>query len=163
MTTISGHTAPAVSNWLLALICQQQCLIGSLHWYVSYNHTGETYIISGSCSELSSLGPNEWHAVTVQWSHTPWGLARSPWSRPLTASLREGEGAQHWSNVLSKLWNRTLLHSVVSRDVVHWTPLSHYTSCGWTYNGPLAGPSSRAVWANSDQAYLAMPDQLSVG
>ena len=49
------------------------------------NHTGETYIISGSCSELSGLGPNEWHPVT-------WGLARSPWSRPLTASLLEGGG-----------------------------------------------------------------------
>ena len=51
---------------------------------------------------------------------TPRGLAKSPWTRPLTGSF-QGASPQLWSNTLLQLWNRTLVRSVGSLDRVPWT------------------------------------------
>ena len=60
---------------------------------------------------------------------TPRGLAKSPWTRPLTGSF-QGASPQLWSNVLLQLWNRTSVRSVGSLDRVPWTLSFHCNSCG---------------------------------
>ena len=59
---------------------------------------------------------------------TPRGLAKSPWTRPLTGSF-QGASPQLWSNILLQLWNRTSVRSVGSLDRVPWIMSSHCNSC----------------------------------
>ena len=88
MTTISGHTAPAVSNWLL---CTDVSATTTLERPISSLGPALNYQASLPMSETQSQCSGS-ISLFNQHNNGYWGLAISPWSRPLTASLLEGGG-----------------------------------------------------------------------